>query len=476
MAGRIGVARRIARPFIFLVLIIGLVAWSELSAAIATEFMSAQEAELSRLLNNERVGNGLPPLSSSEALRTVARRHSQRMLIEGRIFHNQRLKEDVAALFPAWQRIGENVGVGPDVPAVHRAFMQSPAHRANVLDPDFAHLGVGVVSGGNRLFMTENFLLLQAGARRPPPATFRLAGSSRTATAGALAEFGFAPGSAAGAVLAPAFDFHGALAGAAIAGQIRGPILLSQTEALDGEASQALVRALGANSGKTVYVVGGPFEPHALDQVRALGLRVVPIGNADHAATSAAVAQSLARRPTRAFVTTVENYPDALAVAALAARTGWPVLYTDPARLSPAVADVLRLLGIRETVIVGGTAAVSEAVARDLRAIGAPAARRLAGATRVETALAVADYGLANGLDPTYVQVATAENYPDALAGGALGAVVRSPVLLTPGDRLDRDVAAWLGRHRNAIDGIYLLGGSSALSTRVEADIASALR
>lgn len=475
--GRIAGLRRVARPFSFLILLLVLVAGLELSAAVATEFMSAQEGELARLVNSERVARGLPTLSNSDALRTVARRHSQRMLGEGQIFHNQRLQQEVQAVFPDWARVGENVGVGPNIPAVHRAFMESPTHRANVMDSGFHWLGVGVISGGSRLYMTQNFLQLQSGATRPVPAQFRLAGRSRLSTAKAVADFGFTPGTAGGAVLAPAYDFHGALAGAALAGAINGPVVLSGTAELAPEARDALLRALGSTrSTKTVYLVGGPFAGAVRDAVASLGVRVATVGGSDHAATAVQVARTLPQRPSAAFIATVTSYPDALAASAVSAVTGWPVLYTSPTQLSSQTASALRELGIRRTYVLGGSSAVSDAVVGQLAGFGAPAARRLAGANRVQTALVIADFALQNGLKASAVEVATAYNYPDALAGGALARVVSSPVLLTTSRRLDPSVGAWLRAHRASVGGVYLLGGSGALATAVEADIAYSLR
>ncbi|MBW3577721.1 MAG: cell wall-binding repeat-containing protein [Actinobacteria bacterium] len=475
-SGGVASIRRVARPFAFLLLLISVVAWSELSAALATEFHSAQEAEFGRRLNAERSVRGLPSLSHSDALRTVARRHSQRMMAEGRIFHNQRLQQDVEAVFPNWAEIGENVGVGPTVPAVHLALMESPTHRANILSTNYAHIGVGVVTGADRLFATQNFLRLEPGGARPQAAQFRLAGRDRVATARAIADFGVTPGTARGAVVAPSGDFRGALAGAALAGALGGPTVLSSSDALDGDARGALERALGpARSGKTVYLVGA-FAPAVRDAVASLGVQAVVLGGGDHVASAAAVARALPSRPSTALVTTVTDYPDALAVSAVSAVTGWPVLYTDPAQLSQGTAAVLQELGIRRTLVIGGPRAVSDAVASQLANVGAPPAGRLAGASRLETAVAVADFALSNGLTPGHVQLATAYNYPDALAGGALAGVLRSPVVLTTSDRLHPTPAAWLRTHRSRVEAVYVLGGAAAVSTAVETGLADVLR
>ncbi|HEV2787294.1 MAG TPA: cell wall-binding repeat-containing protein, partial [Solirubrobacteraceae bacterium] len=392
-------------------------------------------------------------------------------------FHNTSVASDIEALFPDWAQVGENVGVSPSVPSVHAAFMQSPLHRANVLHPDWGWMGIGVVSGGNRLFFTENFLKLQPGARRPAPSPFRLSGADRIQTGRVIADFGFTPGSARGAVVADAYSFHDALVGTSLAASLRGPTVLSSTEQLDSAAAMALDRALGDDrAGKTVYLVGGPFAAKVRDQVANLGVRVVVIGGADPLVTAAAVARTLPERPDTAFITTATAYPDALAVSAVSAVTGWPVLYSDPGDLSDSTAAVLRELGIRRTFVVGGPMAISERVVTQLTAAGARPAARLAGPSRIETSLAIANFAEANGLMHFRApQIATAYNYPDALAGGALAAVLRSPVILTTGDRLHPATSEWLRARRDRIDSLYILGGSVALSTAVEADIRSAV-
>jgi len=50
---------------------------------------------------------------------------------------------------PGWRKLGENVGRGPSIAAVHQGFMGSPGHRANVLDPSFTHMGTGAAVGAN---------------------------------------------------------------------------------------------------------------------------------------------------------------------------------------------------------------------------------------------------------------------------------------------------------------------------------------
>ncbi len=480
---------RIAKPFTTMMVVFGLIAGAEMSAAIATEFLAAQERELSQLLNQERVARGLDALPTADALRTVSRRHTQAMMLEGRIFHADDLRGEVESVFPDWAKIGENVGVGPDIPRTHQAFMDSPGHRANILDPAWQTMGIGVVAGGGRLYMTQRFLRLRTGSTVPPDALAtegsgqtaqtapesggdtevqRLRGSGRVETAAALVDFAFPPGSADGAVLADAFDFHGALAGSALAGALDGPVVLSGTDALDPAAADALLSALGRESGAPVHVIGN-FSPGVASAIRALGLTVIEHRGADFAAEAATVARALPARPSTAIVARVDTYPDALAASAVAAQAGWPILFTDTNSLSPATASAIRDLGISQVHIVGGTGAVSQGVQNAIAALGASVSRH-SGPSRVDTSLAIADLALQQGLAGATVQLATARAFPDALAGGALAPRLGAPVILTEPGALSAETASWL-RARSNLDRVLLLGGTGALGVQVEVDV-----
>jgi hypothetical protein len=61
-----------------------------------------------------------------------------------------------------WQRLGENVGMGGTVDALHVAFVASPKHYDNLVDPAFRLVGIGVVrSATGVMFVAEEFMQLQ---------------------------------------------------------------------------------------------------------------------------------------------------------------------------------------------------------------------------------------------------------------------------------------------------------------------------
>jgi putative cell wall-binding protein len=156
-------------------------------------------------------------------------------------------------------------------------------------------------------------------------------------------------------------------------------------------------------------------------------------------------------------LTRADNYPDALAGVPLAAKVGGPLLLTSSAALNPTVSvEILRVLPAGGTVyILGGTAAVSAAVATTLTA-NHFVVTRLAGSDRFATAVAIAG---ALG-DPTTVFEATGLNFPDALAGGPAAIVSNAAILLTNGSVQAPATAAYLAAHTGGAH--YALGGPAA--------------
>lgn len=105
-------------------------------------------------INAERARVGLAPLVQRADLAAIALRHAETMAVRNSLYHNRSLTAQVAN----WQAVGENVGMGGDVRVLHAAFMNSPAHRAIILDRDFTEIGVGVtVDPRGVMWVTEVF-------------------------------------------------------------------------------------------------------------------------------------------------------------------------------------------------------------------------------------------------------------------------------------------------------------------------------
>lgn len=132
-----------------------------LGGAVAHADVVLDEARFVQRINADRASAGAPPLVVSARLVEIARSWSRLLgerstsLTECLLSHNQNLLE---VLRPA-SKVAENVGCGDaDADALHNAFMNSPHHRSNILDPSFDSVGVGVVMSGDTMFVSVEFI------------------------------------------------------------------------------------------------------------------------------------------------------------------------------------------------------------------------------------------------------------------------------------------------------------------------------
>lgn len=132
---------------------------------------AGDEAAFVSKINALRQSKGLGTLAVSGELTSIGRSWSERMLAAGAISHNPSFPSQVSA---NWLKLGENVGHGGNVNSLFQAFVNSPAHYKNLVDPDFTHVGVGVVVGPDgSLWTAHQFMRLAtstAAAARPAPA------------------------------------------------------------------------------------------------------------------------------------------------------------------------------------------------------------------------------------------------------------------------------------------------------------------
>jgi hypothetical protein len=166
--------RCIALFFTVFVLLLGLAQPASAAGSDASQFAS--------LVNSARAAAGLPAYAYAGDLADVALGQAQRMAARQAIYHNPNLATEVSN----WRMVGENVGVGGTVDSLHDAFMNSPAHRANILSDQFTEIGVGSVVGDDgRMYVAEVFRLPDGGdaAAAPEPAPAPAAGAASPAPA-----------------------------------------------------------------------------------------------------------------------------------------------------------------------------------------------------------------------------------------------------------------------------------------------------
>ncbi|MBX5447846.1 MAG: CAP domain-containing protein [Acidothermus cellulolyticus] len=146
-----------------------------LTAATASALLALPLAATSRadsagtlvtLIEQARANANLPPLAVRSDLTAAAQAQANRMAASHTLYHTPNL----GSVICCWQKIGENVGEGGSVVVVHQMFMSSAPHRANILDPAFRQVGIGVAADGSgTLWISEIFRAPLGAPANPPP-------------------------------------------------------------------------------------------------------------------------------------------------------------------------------------------------------------------------------------------------------------------------------------------------------------------
>lgn len=127
----------------------------------------AAAAAMVQLVNEARAEHDLAPLTPADDVALVAESWSASMAATGELEHNPSFAEEICC----WSTVTENVAwsephrvwrpgdrVGRVVAELHEALLDSPGHRANLLDPVVDQLGIGVyVHTDGSVWITQNF-------------------------------------------------------------------------------------------------------------------------------------------------------------------------------------------------------------------------------------------------------------------------------------------------------------------------------
>jgi uncharacterized protein YkwD len=114
------------------------------------------------LVNQERAAAGCGPLTEDPLLRKAAQGHSDDMAARGYFDHTDPDGADpgqrITAAGYRWSTYGENIAMGQQTArSVMTSWMNSPGHRANILNCDFKNIGVGIHDGAGGPWWTQNF-------------------------------------------------------------------------------------------------------------------------------------------------------------------------------------------------------------------------------------------------------------------------------------------------------------------------------
>lgn len=306
----------------------------------------------------------------------------------------------------------------------------------------------------------------------------RVAGALRFDTAAQSALDAF-PAGASTAVIAYGRDFPDALAASPLAGAVNGPILLTETATLPQATADALTD-LGVTK---VYIVGGTGVVSSAVEaaIQALGVSEIErLSGANRYITAREIADeavALGASTAEAFLVRGDDFADALAVSSIAAQEKVPVLLTTTATLHTEARGFLTATGTDDVYIAGGTGVVSAAVQAEVDALPGVAVERWYGDNRYLTGAAVVRNAMTTWAIPMVdIGLASGENFPDALAGGAVMGYKHGLLLLTQPTVLSAPTATLITENKATIESVEFFGGTGALAPAIPTTVQQLLQ
>ena len=259
-------------------------------------------------------------------------------------------------------------------------------------------------------------------------------------------------------VLVNSKEYPDSLTAAPLAKALKAPILLNDSNRLDTQVKNE-IRRLGV---KKVILVGGnnSLAIGIEKDLKIMNLELSRIAGKDRYDTSARLAKQLVKLTgysDRAIVASGENFPDALTASSIAAKDDLPVLLVKSTSIPYYIDEVMKDMGIKKTILVGGNKSIGKNIESELRA-----EYRIAGKNRYETANLVREYGYKK---PKKIFLTTGESFADALVSSALAAMENAPIqLLNPKNNSDNYIDF---TSRENIEDIIVLGGEKSIPEHI---------
>lgn len=251
------------------------------------------------------------------------------------------------------------------------------------------------------------------------PSIHRLAGQDRYETAAAIAKEGWLQSDYA--IIVCGDNYPDALVAAPVALMYKAPILLSQKDSLPSVTKQELINL----KVKNVILIGGlgVLSDNLTSEFIKMGITPTRWSGKDRYETSLVVAAHLGDI-SEVAVTTGEDFADALSIASVAAQKKMPVLLVPQNDISDSLRLFIKQHALSKSYIVGNPEQISNEVG-----IQFPHAERIIGVTQYDRNIAVIQK-FNEDFQGNNVYAATGNDYADALAGTALAAKSKAPVVL----------------------------------------------
>jgi uncharacterized protein YkwD len=110
------------------------------------------------LINRKRVSRGLRKLRVNDKTQYYARKHAKNMAERRRIYHDPNLHNEIPSGCYAWAENVASTSADNAARSAMNMFMNSSAHRSNILSKRMTHMGIGIAKGGGRVYVVQRFI------------------------------------------------------------------------------------------------------------------------------------------------------------------------------------------------------------------------------------------------------------------------------------------------------------------------------
>ena len=271
--------------------------------------------------------------------------------------------------------------------------------------------------------------------------TIRLAGKDRYETAVEISKYrSTVYYKSSTVILANGMNYADALAAASLARYYYVPILLTNTHSLN-PATREEIKRLGAWK---VFILGGEnaVGKEVVDELIQNGIwqeNIKRLYGKDRYATAVAISKEVARFDSynsSVFFVYGNGFADSLSIGSVAAKNFNPIIYLRTnGEIDEATASYLAEIKgkVKNAYVIGGEGVISDDMMKKAAAaVGVDKPIRIAGANRYDTCIEINNY-FAQDLNSSTLCVATGNDFPDALAGGAYNVISQYPMLLVNG-------------------------------------------
>lgn len=264
------------------------------------------------------------------------------------------------------------------------------------------------------------------------------------------------------------------MAGVSLAAALKAPILLTNTDSLPRETTNAIEK-LGA---KNIVILGGTgaISEAVENTLKQQKLCTERIAGSTRFETAAKIAEKIqyvtGEEPEEIFFVYANNFADALSVSSVAAAKGSPILYLNSSgELDKATADYPESVNgmVKKAFVISGSGVISDEMMKTAGDALGIEPTRVFGKNRFETNIAVNET-FKQVLTGNCICAATGAHFPDALAGGVYAALNKSPLLLVS-DTLTQQQTDYL-KNKNA-QRVVVFGGKGAVSDELVNKIVS---